>query len=621
MRRAQKVMGGLTAMAAGALLLAACGGGTSPSKTKTSSSSSSSSAAASGSTTSVPSSKIKQGGTATFAEAASSPPNFIFPVTPTAYCSVYNISQFSNFLYRPLIWAGIGEHTGVNPKKSLFSSIKYSDHDTTVTVSLKPYKWSDGAPVSARDLTFMMNLVKANKTQWCQYTPGEMPDNVKSYQASGPRTVVFHLTGPVSPLWFTDNELGVLYPLPQQAWDKTSASGKVGNYDTTASGAKAVWNFLVNQAKDEKTFATNPLWKVVDGPWLLKSFDTTGRAVFVPNPKYSGPDKAHLSQFIEVPFTSDSSEFDVLRAGTQIDVGYLPPQDWTARSSLSSLGFKMTPWIILGVNYMIPNLTNPQVGPILDQLYVRQALQHLIPQQQIISRIFHGQAVPTYGPVPLLPKSNLVSSFERTNPYPFSVSAAMKLLKDHGWKVTPGGTDTCQDPGTGASQCGAKIAKGAKLSFTLLYSSGLTSLTQQSEAIKSAASQAGVTINLTAQPFNTVISTVNPCPKACNWELGEYGGISYGTLPTGDGLFLKGASLNAGSYNNPTAAKLIEGTLHSANSQQAFFKYEDFLAKDLPWIWVPTPYYQLTEVKKGLQGVVPQNAYTSLSPEDWYYTK
>jgi hypothetical protein len=29
--------------------------------------------------------------------------------------------------------------------------------------------------------------------------------------------------------------------LPQQAWDKTSATGEVGNYDGTTAGAKAVY--------------------------------------------------------------------------------------------------------------------------------------------------------------------------------------------------------------------------------------------------------------------------------------------------------------------------------------------------------------------------------------------
>ena len=36
------------------------------------------------------------------------------------------------------------------------------------------------------------------------------------------------------------NELGQLIPLPQQSWDKESATGPVGNYDLTPAGASAI---------------------------------------------------------------------------------------------------------------------------------------------------------------------------------------------------------------------------------------------------------------------------------------------------------------------------------------------------------------------------------------------
>jgi hypothetical protein len=62
--------------------------------------------------------------------------------------------------------------------------------------------------------------------------------------------------------------------------DKTSASGKVGSYDTTTAGAKAVFAFLTAQSKDVSSYGSNPLWKVVDGPWKLVSYQTTGYAKF-----------------------------------------------------------------------------------------------------------------------------------------------------------------------------------------------------------------------------------------------------------------------------------------------------------------------------------------------------
>ena len=36
--------------------------------------------------------------------------------------------------------------------------------------------------------------------------------------------------------------------LPQHAWDKTSVTGKVGNYDQTTAGAKAVYTSCRSRA-------------------------------------------------------------------------------------------------------------------------------------------------------------------------------------------------------------------------------------------------------------------------------------------------------------------------------------------------------------------------------------
>ena len=47
------------------------------------------------------------------------------------------------------------------------------------------------------------------------------------------------------------------------------------------------------------TFATNPLWKVVDGPWTLSPSGSTGYYTYVPNKHYSGPDKPILSKVVK----------------------------------------------------------------------------------------------------------------------------------------------------------------------------------------------------------------------------------------------------------------------------------------------------------------------------------
>ncbi len=601
-----------------ALVLAACG-------STTSSKSAAKSTSASSPTSSAPSSSAVQGGTATLAEGAQGTPNYIFPLDPAADLTVANIGYFQGLIYRPLyFYGGDGYGVGLNPKKSLAYPPVYTDGGKTVIVKLKHYQWSDGKPVTSRDVTFFMNLLVANKAQYGNYVKGKFPDNVTSYQAKGPYEVVFHLNRAYNQAWFTGDELSNITPLPQHAWDKTSATGKVGNYDTTTKGAKAVYNFLAGQAKDTSTYNTNPLWKVVDGPWKMTHFDNTGHLTFVPNPRYSGPDKPHLSKFEELPFTSDSAQFDTLLTGNQLSVGYLPAQDLGRQSLASRAGYHPLRWAQWQINYIDINFNNPQVGPIFHQLYIRQALQHLMDQTGDVKTILDGKGgYPDYGPIPPKPANPYLSKVQESNPYPFSISAARKLLQTHGWKIPASGPATCTRPGAGAGHCGAGIKAGQQLKFNLLYLSGSSYMQREMEVYKSDAGQAGIVLSLSSAPFNTVVSETLPCTPSqaqCKWQMGNWGAgfaWSYPPVPTGELLFQTGAP-DGNSYSSPTADRLINDTIHS-NSSAVMKSYDAYLSRNLPVIWQMCT-YTISEVSNKLHGV-SFNPVGPITPEDWYLTK
>src|ERR1700685_1986186 len=206
--------------------------------------------------------KPVSGGTATFAELPGATPNYIFPMLTAAYYSVTNIEQFQRLSFRSLYWIGNAKgQPVVDPSMSLAAMPVYSKNDSVVTITLGNYKWSDGQPVTTRDVAFWINLLEANKTSFAAYIPGEFPDNLKSYKIVNPKTIVLTLNGSYNPNWFTNDQLTQITPLPQQAWDKESASGAIGNYDETTAGAQAVFNFLTAQSKNIATYGTNPLWK------------------------------------------------------------------------------------------------------------------------------------------------------------------------------------------------------------------------------------------------------------------------------------------------------------------------------------------------------------------------
>jgi peptide/nickel transport system substrate-binding protein len=564
------------------------------------------------------------GGVATLAESPGFIPTYIFPLANAANYTIANQEDFESLLFRPLYDFGSPSNpVGMNTQDSLAYPPVYSGNDRTVTVTLKHYMWSDGVPVTSRDITFWMNLLKAETNNWGDFTPGEFPDNVASYKAINSTTVVFHLTRAYNPQWFTDNQLAQITPLPQQAWDKTSASAPDGNYDATPSGASAVYAFLNGQALKTSAYTTNPLWQVVDGPWKLTEFSDSGAVTFVPNKKYSGPVKPSLSEFKEVPFTSDFAEIDDLLSGG-ISVGYLPTQDLPEKSRVTSGGYSVSKTALFEINYILLNYANPAIAPLVKQLYIRQALQYVMDQPAQVTAILDGGGYPDYGPIPPQPANSYVTGYQEKGVYRFSVSKARSLLLAHGWSVPSSGAAVCSRSGTAPTDCGAGIPAGQKLSLNILYATGAAAADAEMANYKSDAASAGIVLNVTGSPIDNVISQGVPCNKPSCWQLLTWGAggatWTFSPYPSGESQFETGAADNGGGYSDPAANSLIQATNYTS-ATSAMAQYDNYLTKQLPVIWQMCT-YSYYAVKTNLHGVsfnvLGQFSYPT--PENWYFT-
>jgi peptide/nickel transport system substrate-binding protein len=565
------------------------------------------------------------GGTATVALTPGEQFNYILPFLNTENAIGANLEYSEYLMWRPLYWFGGANSVGLDDKYSLAdpATITYSAGHTTATITLKKYNWSDGVPVTSRDVQFWFNLLVANKVNYWGYTPGEIPDNVTAFKIISPSRFSLTFTGRDSSTWLY-NELGLLIPLPAQTWDKESPTGPVGNYDLTTAGATAVYKFLFAQNGDLSTYATNPLWQVVDGPWKLTSYAaSTGDATYVRNPRYSGPATGSLHALRVLSFTSDDAEFDSLLSAGGISYGYLPFNDAAQVARVTADGYKVAPWPTWGITYMSLNFASPQVGAIFSQLYIRQAMQHLINQAGFIESFLDGYGNPTYGPVPLVPNSQFVSSAEKQNPYPYDPAEATLLLRDHGWKIVSHAADVCTRPGPGPNECGAGVAAGQKLSFSLDYSTGTQGVTEEVASLQSSFSQAGIQIAPTGQTFGTVVGEDVPCTNRTCWQLNYYGQGWYFDPgyndPDGSVLFATGGVDNGGSYSSPTADNLMNKL--ESGGYPALYKYEDYIAQQLPMLWLPQFDVQISAVSDKLQGWGPQDPDGNVYPEDWYFVK
>jgi peptide/nickel transport system substrate-binding protein len=581
-----------------------------------------------------------KGGTATVALPAGVTNNWIFPFYAITNSSVYNSNQFQWMFYRPLYMFGNNTNTNVtiNYPLSPANPPDYTNGGKTVVINMKGWKWSDGETVNAQSLIFFLNMAKAEKNNWYAYSKTLLPDNVASYKATGPNQLTIQLNSGYSSIWYTYNQLAEINPMPL-AWDVTSLGAKAGSGGCTTDSAadgwakcKAVYTFLTAQSKIASTYATSPLWSVVDGPWKLSSFNTNGNVTIVPNKAYSGSPKPRLSAVKFLPYTADSAEYTALKTG-ELDVGYIPTQDvgqkpansWLPSTNPLGSSYYLEPFFSYGIEYAQPNFNNPQVGYMVRQLYIRQAMQYAENQPGISSAIWRGYATPVSGPVPTVPTNEFLPAVQKENngqgPYPYDPAKAKALLTSHGWSEV-GGVMTCQDP----SKCGTGITKGEQLKMTFVYSTGIAAATATYQTIKSEESQIGIDVTLVGQSFDSIIGESLPCapmgPK-CNVQVFAFGGWGFdgpGFEPTGEPLFATGAGSNSGNYSNPEMDKLINET-HTSSSLAVFHQYATYAAQQLPFMWVPNPNpFQIQAVSSKLHNVAFSPMFTLL-PEYWYFTK
>lgn len=564
----------------------------------------------------APTGDIQEGGEATIALRT---PTWIFPISAPGKTQGEN-GIFITMLYKSFFDYKLDTDNKFNlDKRSLAEDPVVSDDGLTYTLKMKPAKWSDGKEITTRDVEFWWNILNANKEQWSGYRKGNFPDNVAEFKIVDDRTVSFTTKELFNPGWFVDNQLSSVKPLPQHVWGKTSPDGEIGDHDRTPEGAQAIFTMLTEASKDLQSYGTNPLWQVVSGPFKIESFVPNGEVKMVANKAYEGVDKPHLDSITFRPFTSDDAQFNVLRSGG-IDHGYIPAGSINQRSAIEGKGYSVEPWAGWSITYMPFNFANPKSGPIFQQKYVRQAMQMLIDQEAIAKTVWAGTATPTCGPVPQKPGT--AGSTEGCA-YKFDPAKAKKLLESHGWKINAGGTSVCEKPGSGDGKCGDGIDKGAELRFKMISQSGFPATTRMMTEINSRFSEVGIKLDIQEVPDSVAVSQKCKPNEACDWDLSFFGSQSswyYPVYASGERLFQTDAPVNLGSYSNPDADKLIEASLR-AKDTSALKEYNDFLAEDLPVLWMPNPVAQISAWKKDIAGISPQDPMLGLFPQDWAHTK
>jgi peptide/nickel transport system substrate-binding protein len=578
------------------------------------------------------------GGTVTYALQAGVPINYIFPVMSSQYVNKSNLSPFQDLMWRPLYWWD-GTPYKLNVQRSLASPPVYKNHDKDVVITLKRnWKFSNGERLTPKNVALFLGMLQTDRTNFWMYLPGAFPDTLASVSYDNAHnSFTLHLKNSVNPTWFTQNQLTMISPLPS-AWDIKGPGQKAScsSYSASVQAKECplVYAYLAKQASDTSTYASNPLWQIVDGPFKISKFTAGGTsATLVPNTAYSGSPKPRISQLVLDVATSDAAEYNLLKSHA-LTIGYVPFSSAPVKPVGAALpptnpvpGYTFEkPIATWSYNDLFWNYNNPTFGPLVRQLYFRQAMQSLVDQEGDIQAALRGYGFVDFGPNPPQPPNPFETAYEKSRPYPFSIDAARKYLEKDGWNVPKSGTATCVRPGTGAGECGAGIKQGESMpEIKLLYSTGSTAWALEMTSLQSAAEQVGIKITPVATPESNMaqyFAGCTPKQRACQWQMMYLGSPETDTFtfyPETGVVFRTHAIFNVSNYANPYVMSLFD-QIYSKPGDAALNKLDDYLTRTAALLWAPVPTGLLFAADPKLKGFAP-SPIDIIEPENWYFAK
>jgi peptide/nickel transport system substrate-binding protein len=465
------------------------------------------------------------------------PSEDVTSLNPLFVDSIYN-QQAAWLLYPELVW--VNRFHQIDWPRSLASAITSPDGGRTYQITLRPWHWSDGVPLSSNDVAYTLRLIRQLGETWPGYGTGGMPYIIQSLKVTDAKHFTVVLTHRANAEWFIYDGLTQLTPLPEHVWGKYSID------------------------QQEQLQSTPAFFNVVDGPLKIAKLEVGQDAVFVPNPAYDGP-KMHFSRLVFRFLESDGIGLQDVESG-DLDMTNLPFSLWGAAAHLPGIHqVVMDPqenWYFISINFR-----NPAVAFFRD-VRVRQAMADAIDQRQLSTLVYHNQGIQIYGPVPPDPP-DFLSPAMKAGHYPvgYNIAKARSLLMAAGFR-----------PG----RDGIMVKDGKKLAFDYLIQSGDTESELVTNMLADEFRAAGIELKVQEMEFNQLIARIDGPPDG--WE-SAYIYMNLSPYPSGEGLFQTGAFQNNGAYSDKTMDRLIDASVNQPGLA-GLYAYEDYTAAQQPVVFV-----------------------------------
>ena len=313
-------------------------------------------------------------------------------------------------VHEPLIQSTLTvTNTDLTIGYDLATGYTVSGDGLTWTVTIRDdVKFTDGEPLTAEDVAFTYNTVKASSS----VNDFTMLDSAEAVDET---TVVFHMNRPFS------------------IWPYTMA----------------VVGIVPAHAYDSATYGSEP---VGSGRYILRQWDRGQQVILEANPDYYGEEP--LMKQVTILFMEEDAAFLAAQAG-QVDLAYTS----ATYSDQEIEGYGLASYATVdnrGFNLpAVPAGTDEEGRPVGNDLTadvrVRRAINIGVDRQEMIDNVLNGYGTPAYSICDQLPWYNSASEVE------YDPEGAAALLDEAGWKM---GDD------------GIREKDGVKAELNLLYSAG-----------------------------------------------------------------------------------------------------------------------------------------------------
>ena len=340
-------------------------------------------------------------------------------------------------------------------KPALAESWETSEDGLTWTYKLRPgMKWSDGEPLTARDVEYTFNRIRNGKYEQTNY--GNYVAAITSVEAVDDTTVVMKVDKPTPVMLHL-----YVYILPEHIWKDIDGKEvrKFGNEPVDPEGV------------------------VGSGPYIVTEHEKGQFLRFKANPNYWGG-KPAVDEVVFRVFQNDDSLAQALRRGEidfADDLGSNVFESLQDAEGVTTFDAKYSGFNEIAFNVGAALDDGTPIGdghPALKDVKLRQALSYAVDTEAIAERVFGGHATPGSSFIPAIYED--LHYDPGSSAYTFDPERAKQLLDEAGYREGSDGIRTSPD--------------GRKLSFRLFGRSNSQTSQQTVQFVKGWFEDVGVEV-------------------------------------------------------------------------------------------------------------------------------